>query len=167
MRKALSITCFLGFCFIFISNQSFAQKPNEIVPLYKFFQENADSTIVLTHDQGSIFEVVDYLIISKSKGIVTLYRYGSPYSRLAKTKMPTEIRAFFRKRDFKVSQIKADTNAYFNVRDISLKKAEKLWKRINSFRPWRMKDDSVDGEGCPTKTDKSNAEVFDGGKVFL
>ena len=153
--------------FLVIGKLLSAQENKKVIPqLYKYLQNNTDSTIILTYEQVPNYPVTHF-ILSKKSDIITLYLYGSPYDRRGMNSIPREIRNFFQKRDLEINRLQIDTNAYFNVKYIGSDKAKQLWGRAIKFKPWQILDDSVDGEGCPLKTNEGDYGIYDGGSVRM
>lgn len=156
-------------CFILVVGFVSAQETKiNIPPLYKYLQNNADSTIVLTYERDAVYPVVHF-ILSKKSDMVTLYLYESPYDRRGKDAIPKNIRNFFQKRDIEINDLKVDTNSYFNAKYVKPGKAQTLWRKTMFFHPWQLTDDTIDGEGCDKFKGDSAPVVYDGGgiKLFL
>lgn len=166
--KARSPLQLVFLIFMLLSKFILAQETiKNIAPLYKYLQDNADSTIVLTYNQDFLHPV-RHFIISKKSDIVTLYLYESPYDWKRRTNMPVNVRNFFQKREFDINRLQIDTNSFFNAKYVKPKKAKILWQKTMKYRPWQISDDTVDGEGCPIIGDRKYS-IFDGVtmKLFL
>ncbi len=137
-----------------------------IPPLYTYLQNNTDSTIILTYERDPVIPA-RHFILSKKSNIITLYLYESPYDRKGKNLIPKNVRNFFQKRDMEINSLSVDTNSYFNVKYVKQKKGQDLWNKTMSFRPWQIKDDTIEGEGCSKVNKEMESGIYDGGSISL
>jgi len=151
---------FLGLLY---TNFTYGQRYKS-APLYDFFQQHADSTIILSHLQ-TIYEYPDYYIVSKTGDTINMYtyRYYAPVKTSGKVDVPKAIAQRVNKVNYEVMKGLPDINALFQVKVVSKDSLNLLWKAINREHIWQAKDDNVDGKGCPIIPGKDNVSLYDGG----
>jgi hypothetical protein len=144
-----------------------AQKTFKSAPLFDFFKTYADSTIVLTHLQN-VYEYPDYFIVSKSGDTINMYTYR--FRNLiepGKVDVPRAIARVIGHTNYLAMQQAPDINTLFEVKVVDKHTLNQLWIELMRESIWKIKDDSIDGEGCPIKKDQQPDEIFDaGGPLF-
>ncbi|MES2445817.1 MAG: hypothetical protein V4546_01470 [Bacteroidota bacterium] len=155
----------LFFLVLFVAFSALAQNPtiNGINKIYHYLQMNADTTFVLSYGV-SADEISKLYFISKKGDTVTSYFYGEPNNN--KTLMPKEIRRMFHKRTVMEALVEkkyiVDINSpLFNAYPMNPSHVKQFWNDITKEEPFKIKDDILDGEGCP---DKKN-HIYDGGEI--
>ncbi|RZL63307.1 MAG: hypothetical protein EOO93_07955 [Pedobacter sp.] len=136
------ISCFLS---LIIKCACHAQSKG-VTPMHKFFQEFADSTIIMEYSTQS-WEPPSYKIISKKSGILNCFTYTAIDSGLTKlykrkvVKIPDTLRAFLQLKKNNFRNEPADVNIFFNVLDIDHDTSIRIWNDIMKFKPWQLLDD--------------------------
>ena len=138
----------------------FSQNVIGISPIHTFLQENADSTLILTYSTV-LLKPSKYLIISKKTDTITMYSYESAFDN--RINMPKNIKRILHKKSLEMINTPVDINHFFSAKYISNEEARVFWKKLSFFKPWKLSDDSIDGEGCPEKKNK----VYDGQDLIL
>lgn len=146
------------FLFLFSWHFSFGQDylfryTQGITPMHKFFQQYADSTIIIEYANVPDGKPSIYKLISKTGNFVNTFSYNpadTTYYSLYKLKKSFPIilwnmigieRSNFKNRP-------ADINIFFIVIPIPPDIAKKQWLYIQKLSPWNVVDDSVFGRGC-------------------
>jgi hypothetical protein len=153
----------LVFLFLFWTNVTYGQRHNS-APLFEFFQQHADSTIILSHLQ-TIYDYPEYYIVSKTGDTINMYtyRYYAPIKTPGKVDVPKAIAQRVNKTNYEAMRALPDINALFQVKVVSKDTLNRLWNAISRERIWEIKDDKMDGKGCPIIPGKENVSLFDGG----
>lgn len=142
---------------------AYAQK-HKSAPLFDFFQKNSDSTIILSHLQN-IYEYPDYFIVSKKGDTINMYTYR--FRNLIETPINVDVPKAFAKAIARVNYMAIDQapaiNTLLKVMVVDKQSLNTLWKDLMNEQIWNIKDDAVDGEGCPVVKGKNVIEIFDGG----
>ncbi|MGO4875639.1 hypothetical protein ACEN2P_03480 [Pedobacter psychrotolerans] len=140
----------------------YAQK-HQSAPLFDFFEKNADSTIVLSHLQN-IYEYPDYFIVSKKGDTINMYTYR--YRNLIETPH-VDVPKAFAKAIARVNYTAIDQapsiNTLLKVMVVDKQSLTTFWKDLMNEQIWHIKDDAIDGEGCPIVKGKNPVQLFDGG----
>jgi hypothetical protein len=124
-----------------------------ITPMHKFFQQFADSTIVIEYPTQS-FEPPSYKIISKKSGILNCFSYNAIDSGLLKlynrklVRIPDTLRAFLQLKKNNFRNEPANINIFFNIVPLSSDTSKKIWENITKFKPWQLVDDKS-YQSCP------------------
>jgi len=117
-----------------------------ITPMHKFFEEFADSTIIIEYPTQS-FEPPSYKIISKKSGILNCFSYNAIDSGLLKlynrklVRIPDTLRAFLQLKKNNFRNEPASINIFFNIVPLSSDTSKKMWLNISKFTPWQLLDD--------------------------
>jgi len=133
-------------------------------PLFDFFEKNSDSTIVLSHLQN-IYEYPDYFIVSKKGDTINMYTYR--FRNLIETPINVEVPKAFAKAIARVNYMAIDQapaiNTLLKVMVVDKQILNMFWKDLINEQIWNIKDDAIEGEGCPVVKGKNVVEIFDGG----
>ncbi|MCX2573883.1 hypothetical protein [Pedobacter sandarakinus] len=114
--------------------------------MHKFFQQYADSTIVIEYPTQS-FEPASYKIISNKSGILNCFSYNAIDSGLFKlynrklVRIPDTLRAFLQLQKNNFRNEPANINIFFNIVPLSSDTTKKMWDNITKFKPWQLVDD--------------------------
>ncbi|TDG36794.1 hypothetical protein EZJ43_05795 [Pedobacter changchengzhani] len=148
----------------------YGQKTRNDVPLFKFLQQNADSTLAFEYVNNWI-QKPDIMILSKKADTVSVYRYEDNRKFDQSGAMPKNIRdSVYSKNRMNIFLTPITVNIYFNSIFLHTDSIHDFWNKANSMSPWQLLDDKMDnGEGCPiTKKEKSNKQyIYDGGGITL
>lgn len=134
------------------------QRQNEKTKLQQFFQQNADSTIILGFDKV-LLEPAKYLIFSKHADTISAFYYGLVGE--TPENVPVQIRRKLKQLRVSASTLPVDINSNFHVKALSLEKGRKLWNNLALLKPWKLDDDKTIGEGCKGST------IYDGHGLSL
>ncbi|MBT2561212.1 hypothetical protein J7E50_10255 [Pedobacter sp. ISL-68] len=138
-------------------------------PMHKFFQQFADSTIIIEYANVPDGKPSSYKLISKTGSFVNTFNYDpldTAYYPLYKLKKMFPVilwnmigteRSNFKNRP-------ADINIFFNLINLKPDTAKKIWNEISKHKPWQIVDDSVFGRGCKGIVDNF---VNDGGSPAI
>lgn len=164
MKMTILLTSFL----LLTHTEAFTQSNNNIAPLYKFMQVNADTTIVIEQVTNWVTTSPEAYLLSKKGDTLNCYIYRDlVYSRNRGNLIPTNVRRSMRKvHERKILTEPMDVNEFFNVGAVNQKTLKKLWKKIQGIKPWTLSDDKVDGEGCSLNQD-ARPVIYDGGGLNL
>jgi hypothetical protein len=84
---------------------------------------------------------------------------------------PKKIREQIIKNNSKIFSEPVDINIYFNINIMTLAQAKTFWNEVAALKPWTLKDDSTEGEGCPAaphkNTEREYPAISDGGGISL
>ena len=163
MLKFLSILSFSIYLLPLQAQQIYERyRPN---PLDSFLRKQADTTLVFQLNMGGTIEPpIHYL--SKKGDTITLYRHGINFKY--NVLIPSAIRdkIYIAQRDWEISKDNTITlNRFFNVLDVPQNELRLLWKNIMALKPGNMRDDKVDGFGCPLN--KEVYDLYDGGGIIF
>ncbi|MCX2573881.1 hypothetical protein [Pedobacter sandarakinus] len=159
MMKILATFFALSICIYSCSGQS-----KGVTPMHKFFQQYADSTIVIEYPTQS-FEPASYKIISNKSGILNCFSYNAIDSGLFKlynrklVHIPDTLRAFLQLKKNNFRNEPASINIFFNIVPLSSDTSKKMWQEISKFTPWKLLDDKSYPE-C-------SAVIMDGGHSIM
>jgi hypothetical protein len=138
-------------------------------PLFDFFQKTADSTMILSYI--GLEEYPDYYIVSKTGDTVNMYTYR--YKNLIEPSpnviVPRAIAKLISHRNMiMMMQQPPDINALFEVKIVDKETLKKLWRDLSEQSIWTIRDDLLDGDGCPSIGDeKQPAYISHGGGPFF
>lgn len=125
--------------FYITSNAQDSLQTLGITPMHKFFQQYADSTIIIEYWSDS-YDGRTYSIISKTGVIVNTFTYApidSSWKNLMDKKaFPVELwhQLFARKVMYKNRP--ADINIFFNLKPMPIDTAKKMWFDLTKLKPW-------------------------------
>ncbi len=129
-----------------------------VTPMHKFFQQYADSTIIIEYANVPDGKPSSYQLISKTGSFVNTFNYkplDTAYYPLYKLKNMFPVilwnmigveRSNFKNRP-------ADINIFFNLINLKPDTAKKIWNEISMYKPWQIVDDRVFGHGCKNIVD--------------
>lgn len=155
MRKILIIIIAITY-----SDITFGQEIKGITPMHNFLQKNADTTIIFEYEY-SVIHTPEYKILSKKGDTINLYSYGTLFDK--KINMPSILKGKLFINSWDIMKIPVDINVYFNVKQVSIKRAKEFWNNITLLHTWQIPDDNIDGEGCAIK----DVKVYDGVGIVL
>ncbi|WP_421938288.1 hypothetical protein [Pedobacter sp.] len=138
-----------------ISKAQFIATP-KVTPMHKFFQQYADSTVIIEY-QNEGNEPTKYRLICKREGLINVFIY-EPID--TSWKLVSKIKAYTPKELWQVLAAKkvlfqntpADINIFFHPSKMGKEKADRAWKSIQKLSLWNLVDDSSFGPGCNGKT---------------
>lgn len=136
----------------------------DALTLPRVFKQTADSTLILTEKSGWSLWNTNALILSKKGDTVTCYEYKlvPPKQSLLK-RVPEQLADILSEQYRAVAKDSLRLNVYFEVYPTSLDRAQAFWSRVAKLGPWQLKDDRVDGQGCPIVDSTSRQRnIFDG-----
>jgi len=161
MKTYLTLLPLLGM-FLFGSAQT-QLNDSEIA---KTMQKLADTTIIIQYpsvwNNGPLLR-----FLSKKGDTINAYSYERPKYRKINSKVPTAVARTILNKDY-MDYINEPValNRYFIIRDLNPDTLKKLWNDVVKLNLWRIKDDAVEGSGCPV-TKNSIFEVYDGGGIYI
>jgi len=148
-------------------SQTHTQK-HPFSPLRQFLQQVSDTTIVFQYTTNWIGPSAFYAyFISKKGDRLKLHAYrdfvrsGSPDSVSNKQQLGPRN---------EIILVPESRNRYFNPLPVSPAQLKLLWSNLMAQKPWLIRDDKVDGEGCPeklriTKNSIEDLNIYDGGGI--
>jgi len=144
---------------------NFMRYSQGITPMHKFFQQYADTTIIIEYANVPDGKPSSYKLITKTGSFVNAFSYNPvdttyyPAYKL-KSSFPVVLWHMFSAKRTGFKNAPADINIFFNVVPIPQDTTKKLWLYIQKLSLWDMVDDSVFGRGCKGIVDNF---VNDGG----
>lgn len=83
--------------------------------------------------------------------------------------MPKNIRdAIYKRSRTDIFSTPMDVNFFFSSLYLSKDSSAVFWREIAKVKPWQLKDDSNDGEGCKINAkDGKDNNIYDGGGIKL
>jgi len=141
-------TLYLLIALTFIQNITLAQRNDPIQPMHKFMQANADSTLVFEFTTNW-FSTPAYYLLSKQGSNISTYTYKNFVKMKSPLGFPKEMAAALMKNQLKILDEPVDINVYFNPYTLPNTEKQKFWDDITTLKPWTLKDDAVEGTGCP------------------
>jgi hypothetical protein len=144
-----------------------AQIRDETTAMHKFMQVNADSTIILQYTGAWINAPVFYLL-SKKGDTLTCYLYKDTRKYSSINQVPRKIAMTMSLRTMNdIYKAPVDINRFFNINDIQPDSLLKFWNKVSELKPWLIKDDSIDGSGCPVGKKGESYTIDDGGGILV
>lgn len=148
---------------------SLAQTP-KLSPLRTFLQQDADTTIVFqytTNWLGRSFHYA-YFMCKKDAQIKFYAHRDFVWDSLPHTAENQKPLGGL----LEITQVPEARNKFFNPLSIAPEQLNQLWADLMSVKPWLIRDDKLDGEGCPEKyRRKGNSieevNIYDGGGIQL
>jgi hypothetical protein len=142
----LYTTLLFFLCFFALKAQTH-KEPN---PLQQFFKNNYDSTIIY-YPWSNWDSAPNYYIVAKKGRDVYCFTYSCPpYKRMAGRYYPGNLNLKFMQLYNKFKAISPDTNNYFAAYTANYNSQKSLWKQINSFGIWNLKDKDLPNNTCVT-----------------
>ena len=136
-----------------------------ITPMHTFLQQNADTTLVFSYASGFV-NTPTYFVLSKKSDTLTLYKYDSG-SKNYLARVPKKIRDSLNKLNKPWESFEIGINRFFSVVNIAQDSAKVFWSKIDRLKPFQLKDDSDNGEGCPKSNVGYDNNIYDGGGIEL
>lgn len=132
----------------------------------KTMQKLSDTTVIIQYP--SVWSHEPFLILlSKTGDTITAYEYRRPEIRKVKGLVPFTIRkAMYYKDLTDYMNEPVSINRYFVDKDIAVDTLRNLWNDILGLKLWFMKDDTIEGSGCPT-VKGSNVSIDDAGGIYI
>lgn len=166
-NKLLLFKHILLFVLVLSISKGFAQGLGDITPMHTFLQKNSDTSILLEYNYSTI-HTPEYFILSKKGDTISAYTYKVLPSIDKRIIVPHNIGyKIFKRNNFDIYNTVVDINIYFNPKYLSQDSLNKFWKEVNIFRPWQIKDDSIDGEACPEYTSEKYISDLGGISLYL
>lgn len=161
-------THILFITFTILSITSFAQNKANDIPLFLFLQKNADSTIAIEYVSNWI-QKPSLQIISKKEDTVSIYTYADKRKFEESGNMPKKIRdSIYVKNRLNIFSTPIDVNIYFNSIYKNKDSLSFFWRELTELKPWELKDDMKDGEGCKLNNNGiQDQNIYDGGGIKL
>jgi len=155
---------------MFFTGSVVAQQPqvnlDGVTPMHEFLQENTDSTIAF-HINANQAHIPEWFILSKKGDTLTAYHYRSFTGYDQRVILPHAVAIKLKKRLVNMTYITVDIKEYFNPIYIEKDTLSRFWQRVGQLKPWQIKDDVVEGIGCPQEKGKPRVEIFDGDGITL
>lgn len=160
--KQYLITLMLVFTYILGNAQTQLNDSN----IAKTMQRLSDTTVIIQYP--SIWSNGPFLLfLSKTRDTITAYEYKRPEARKVNRTVPSAIRrAMYYKDLTEYMNEQVSINRYFVEKDITLDKLRNLWNDVLKLKLWDMKDDAIEGSGCPT-VKGSNLTIHDAGGIYI
>jgi hypothetical protein len=127
-----------------------SQSKTSEIPLFKYLQENFDSTVVY-NSMNNWRPEPHYLILSKSEKGFALFTYINPFVNFPGGVYPKELALKFTSLSVNYRFSKPDTNRYFLPAQIYYPYQDSLWKSISKNDIWNLNDDKKEGNSCNNK----------------
>lgn len=102
--------------------------------IHEFLQQSYDTSFIIHNYNTHELQHPTFKILSKTNGNITLYTYGND-------------KTF----DNNKNAFDVDPSKLLKLKNISVKNGELLWEKVNAINPWDIKDDTIEGEGCPDR----------------
>lgn len=155
----------------FMVNSLHAQMKNnnisDISPMHEFLMKNSDTTFVLKYESNWLV-APEYLIISKKGDTITAYTYKSNPGIDKRIILPHSIAyALYKRNKFDIMKAAVDINFYFNPIYFPQDTLKMFWNSIMDVSPFKIKDDTIEGKGCPIINNKNQKRIDDGGGIAL
>lgn len=168
--KYLKIQLLLFIMLNFMINTSSAQikenKTIRVTPMHEFLKKNADTTFILKYESNWL-HAPEYFIISKKGDTISSYTYRSGPKIDKRITLPRNIAYKLHQRNsLDIVHTPVDINFYFNPKYLHQDTLMQFWTSIMKLSPWKITDDSVDGEGCPL-INGNKKHISDGGGIML
>lgn len=161
----------LLFSIFSLLNLNVSAQKRGITAMHTFMQLNADTTFILEFKTNWHSFGPEYYLLSKKGDTISCYTYKD-LRKPIRTLMPERISwAILIKNTNNIASVPVDINIHFNPFEIQRDSVLKFWKDVLTLSPFIIKDDLIDGEGCPPiknidgTTQKIN--VYDGGDVKI
>lgn len=138
-----------------------------VTPMHRYLQRNADSTILFERMNYRINKP-EYFIVSKVGDTISIYSYQQLKEIDKKILLPNALGYTLYKRnrlDYLNEPI--DINIYFNPHYLDRDSSKIFWQFLLKQQPWKIHDDSIDGEGCPNVKNGYDRNIYDGGGINL
>ncbi|RZJ72665.1 MAG: hypothetical protein EOO47_22335, partial [Flavobacterium sp.] len=103
--------------------------------IFKLLQESTDTSFLIHNYNTHELQFPTFKILSRINSEISLYRYSNDKTTNAKVIDPFDI----------------DASKLLKLKNISVEDKELLWKKMSAINPWDIKDDNIEGEGCPNK----------------
>ena len=132
----------------------------------KTMQKLSDTTIIIQYP--SVWSHEPFLLfLSKTGDTITAYEYRRPETRKLKGLVPSAIRkAMYYKDLTEYMNEPVSVNRYYVEKDIAVDILRNLWNDILSLKLWLIKDDAIEGSGCPT-VKGSSVSIDDAGGIYI
>ncbi|RZK73989.1 MAG: hypothetical protein EOO85_16165 [Pedobacter sp.] len=129
-------------------------------------QKLSDTTVIIQYP--SVWSHEPFLLfLSKTGDTITSYEYKRPEIRKVNGLVPSTIRkAMYYKGLTEYMNEPVSINRYFVEKDIAVDTLRNLWNDILSLKLWSMKDDAIEGSGCPM-VKGSNVSIDDAGGIYI
>lgn len=140
--------------------------------MQQFMQANADSTLILEFTNDWLHSP-EYYLLSKKGDTISCYTYKTNEKYTFYGPTPAKISRAMYNFHMKIISEPADINQYFRSYTEKLGERKSFWNQVAVLQPWQLKDDAVEGNGCPAaphvSSERVSPVVFDGGgiKLFL
>lgn len=135
--------------------------------MHEFMKANMDSTIIYQYN-SSWLHTPEYFMISKKGDTLTAYKYQSLYGFDNRIIVPNAMKSKLGKRmATNIYTIPVDINQYFNPIYINPDSIKNFWSNLISMNPWQLKDDKIEGVGCPVNNGGDSPMIYDGGGITL
>ncbi|WP_256005243.1 hypothetical protein [Pedobacter deserti] len=160
-----STTGFVGLLLLFavsLSGYAQADKPSD---LHLFMQKHADTTIIIEYRGG--WMTPHCQMISKKGDTITAYTYQTYNSPLYGVLMPTAIREKLIEVHDLRSERWGDVNRMLDVKKVSTEALRRAWTALVAEKPWDVRDDTMDGVGCPRDAERRIRRISDGSAYDL
>lgn len=116
-----------------------AQAPATEPPLFRFFQQHFDSTVVY-QTSSSWYEAPDMLLLAKKGQTVYFFTYRSPYTSTGGRFVPGGLTRFFSEQEARFRITKPDTNHYLLLSEVSSVKLAQTWQALRITQLWKVRD---------------------------
>jgi hypothetical protein len=109
-------------------------------PLYTFFQQHFDSTVV--YQNGSNWHSSpNYLILAKYQQQVAFFTYRSPYRNVLGQYFPGQLVQKFSQEEGRFRTTAPDTNRYLLPQPVAADSLRHSWQRLQARHLWTMQGD--------------------------
>lgn len=164
MKKIITIIIILS-----ITNNSFSQTKTQYEDsiIAKHMQNNADTTIIVQYPNVWSTKPQIFLL-SKYRDTIAAYLYADLRKINFNKKIPRKIAlTIYSKTLYDFQKAPIEINQYFNVKDIEPDSLIKFWSEVAKLKLWSVKDDAVEGRGCPIDRKQGFLEIDDAGGTYV
>lgn len=111
-------------------------------PLFLFFQQHFDSTLV--YQTSSVWhDGPDLLILAKQGREMYFFTYRSPYGGTASRYVPGKLDQQFRLRETQFYRTPPDTNQYLLPQPVPPLTLDQAWKSLHPTKIWRIRNSAT------------------------
>lgn len=156
--KKLSIIIYLLFILYSLGHG----QSNGITPLHRFFEKNADSTLIIEYDTHS-YDPHYYHILTKTGDTINTFEYNA-ILKDEKVVIPKKLSTLIFLEKQRYFNAPAEINSYFNLVNLNRDTLKNMWGMIEKLDVWNLVDDKH-YSNCPDN--KRGLAVVDGGSIIV
>ncbi|MET4105810.1 hypothetical protein [Hymenobacter sp. UYP22] len=107
-------------------------------PLFRFFQQNFDSTLV--YENSGWLDAPDLLILAKQGREVYFFTYRSPYTYSQEDFIPGGLAHYFNEQEARFRTTIPDTNRYLLLPEVNVRNLAQIWQTLHPTQLWKVRD---------------------------